>query len=169
MGIRSSAEIHPDASRDERGAAAVEFAMVLPLLLVMLIGIFEFGRAWNIFQVITDTAREGARMAVVQDGQNKQTTVPAVIQDRLTSAGISWDGAVDYTATCTGWEPAAGSMDAVTVSGCGWGRATGGEEARVAIRAPYPFVFLRPLLLLLPGESSVGPTLMTTHFVMRNE
>jgi hypothetical protein len=74
----------------------------------------------------------------VQDGQNKQTTVPAVIQDRLTSARIDWDGTVDYTATCSGWEPAAGSNDAVTVSGCGWGRATGGEEARVVDPGAVP-------------------------------
>ena len=49
------------------GQAIVEFAVVLVLLLMLVIGVFEFGRAWNIYQVITDAARGGARMAVVAD------------------------------------------------------------------------------------------------------
>ncbi len=51
----------------ERGQAAVEFALVLPFLLIMLIGIVEFGRAWNQHQVITDAARETARRACLPD------------------------------------------------------------------------------------------------------
>jgi Flp pilus assembly protein TadG len=59
--------------RDDRGAAAVEFALVLPLLLLILFGIIEFGRAWSVKQTLTDAAREGARIAVVSERFNLTT------------------------------------------------------------------------------------------------
>lgn len=49
----------------ERGAVAVEMAIVLPLLLLILVGIIEFGRAYNIQVSLTQAAREGARYAAV--------------------------------------------------------------------------------------------------------
>lgn len=49
----------------ERGAAAVEMAIVLPLLLFILIGIMEFGRAFNVQVSLTQAAREGARHAAI--------------------------------------------------------------------------------------------------------
>jgi Flp pilus assembly protein TadG len=54
----------------ERGAVAVEMAIILPLLLLILIGIMEFGRAYNVQVSLTQAAREGARYAAVhyQDG-----------------------------------------------------------------------------------------------------
>lgn len=53
--------------RYSRGQALVEFALVLPLLAVLLFAILEFARVWNAKQLLTDAAREGARMAVVGD------------------------------------------------------------------------------------------------------
>lgn len=49
----------------ERGATAVEFALVLPVLIMILVGTFEFGLAYNNYLAITHAAREGARMAAV--------------------------------------------------------------------------------------------------------
>ena len=49
----------------ERGAAAVEFAILLPVLLLVLIGIMEFGRAYNVQITASNAAREGARYAAV--------------------------------------------------------------------------------------------------------
>jgi Flp pilus assembly protein TadG len=54
--------------KKERGAAAVEFALVLPLLLALVFGIVEFGRLYNAQVVITNAARSAARtMAVTND------------------------------------------------------------------------------------------------------
>lgn len=54
--------------RSQHGAAAVEFALVLPLLLVILLGIIEFGRAYNVQISLTHAARETARyMAIHND------------------------------------------------------------------------------------------------------
>ena len=50
----------------ETGQSLVEFAMVLPLFLVLLFGLVDFGRAFYSWMVITNGAREGARAGAVQ-------------------------------------------------------------------------------------------------------
>lgn len=52
---------------DERGAVAVEFALVLPVLLLLLLGIVEFGHAYNAQISLTHAAREGARVMAIQN------------------------------------------------------------------------------------------------------
>ena len=51
--------------RSEEGAQLVEFALVLPLLLLVLLGIAEFGFMFQRYEVVTNAAREGARLAVL--------------------------------------------------------------------------------------------------------
>ena len=51
--------------KDESGAEIVEAAFVLPLLLMLLLGIFWLGRAYNVYETITRAAREGTRYAVL--------------------------------------------------------------------------------------------------------
>jgi hypothetical protein len=53
-----------DLVRNTRGSEIAEFAMILPLLFLVLIGIFWFGQAFRIYGTITIAAREGARAAV---------------------------------------------------------------------------------------------------------
>jgi Flp pilus assembly protein TadG len=53
--------------RRERGAAAVEFALVVPLLLILVLGIFEFGRAYNIQTTLSAAAREGVRVMALEN------------------------------------------------------------------------------------------------------
>ncbi len=66
--------------RDERGAAAVEFAIILPLLLVLVFGIVEFSIAYNRQQGLHAAAREGARVAALPQ------TGAAAIDARVRSA-----------------------------------------------------------------------------------
>jgi len=51
---------------NENGQSLVEFALVLPLLLLLVVGIAEAGRAWMTQNVLTGAVREAARIAVVQ-------------------------------------------------------------------------------------------------------
>ncbi len=50
------------ARHDERGQAIVEFAFVLPVLLLLLLGVIFFARAYNLQQVLSGAAHEGARV-----------------------------------------------------------------------------------------------------------
>lgn len=52
--------------QSERGAVAVEFAFVVPLLLLILLGIVEFGRAYNVQISLTHAARETARTMAIK-------------------------------------------------------------------------------------------------------
>ena len=53
----------PTVHTRERGAELVEFAMVFPLFLLLMIGIIEFGRAYNIYENVIHATREGVRAA----------------------------------------------------------------------------------------------------------
>lgn len=49
--------------RSERGAALVELAVALPLLLVIMVGTIDFGRAFRTAMIVTNAARAGAQLA----------------------------------------------------------------------------------------------------------
>jgi hypothetical protein len=72
--------------RGNRGSAVIEFALVLPLLLLVCFGVTEFGRAWMTMNILTSAAREGVRLAVVT-----APDIPAVqqrVQDVCSAAGV---------------------------------------------------------------------------------
>ena len=68
------------------GAAAVEFAIVLPIFLILIFGIVEFGRAMMAMQVITNAAREGARACAVSPLSNAE--VQEICQNYADACGI---------------------------------------------------------------------------------
>jgi hypothetical protein len=59
-------------TRQRRGAALVEMALVLPLFLLVVLGIIEFGRAMMVGQVVTNAARHGTRLAVLDGSTNTE-------------------------------------------------------------------------------------------------
>jgi Flp pilus assembly protein TadG len=84
--------------RNRRGNAVIEFALVLPLLLLIVFGITEFGRAIMTTNILHTAAREGARLAAVSDMGDTlsvQTRVVTVMQ----AAGVDVKSiTVDYSA-----------------------------------------------------------------------
>ena len=58
----------------ERGAAAVEFALVAPILVLLILGIMEFGRAYNAQVSLTNAAREGVRVMAISNDQTAAKT-----------------------------------------------------------------------------------------------
>ncbi len=74
------------AEKDCRGQSLVEFALVLPVFLLLLIGIAEFGRAWMTRNILTGAAREAVRIAAVQDNAASALARANAI---LASAGVS--------------------------------------------------------------------------------
>jgi Flp pilus assembly protein TadG len=79
--------------RSDRGAAAVEFALVFPVLVLILFGIVEFGSIYNAQLMLTSAAREGARtMAVTGDPVAAKAAVLAAsvgMSPALTAAEVS--------------------------------------------------------------------------------
>src|SRR5262249_8726464 len=69
-----------------RGAAAVELALVLPLIIILLTGIWEVGRMVEVQQILSNAAREGARQA--STGQITNADVEQVVVQYLNVAGI---------------------------------------------------------------------------------
>jgi Flp pilus assembly protein TadG len=67
-----------------RGAAIVETAVVLPIFFMIVLGIVEFGRAMMVAQLLTNGAREGARLAALPDATN--TSVETAVLDFVESS-----------------------------------------------------------------------------------
>jgi Flp pilus assembly protein TadG len=124
---------------DARGATAVEFALVAPLLLVLVLGIIEFGRAYNLQTTLSGAARESVRvMALKSDASLARATAKdyaAVAGVTLTDGqiaisptGCTADASVTVTITHP-LDPVAGMFDAVLgnvdLRGLGQMRCTG--------------------------------------------
>ncbi len=78
-------------SGSEEGAAAVEFALVVPLLLTLLFGIIEFGFAYNAQILVTNAAREAAREVAVNDSAT-QSSVDAVAEAAVAAVDSQFTG-----------------------------------------------------------------------------
>jgi Flp pilus assembly protein TadG len=101
--------------RSERGAAAVEFALVLPVLIVLVLGIVEFGRAFQVQSTLAAAAREGVRIVAIQDDSAAAT---AAVQSASSSLNPGLTG---------------GNL---TISGC----AGGAANATLEITYQLPFL-----------------------------
>jgi len=82
-------------AKDENGATSVEFAIILPVLILILFGIFEFGLAYRDYLAITHAAREGARLAAVGNYSEESVRERAypVNPDSVSISYLSEDGA----------------------------------------------------------------------------
>ena len=89
--------------KSERGAAAVEFALVLPVLILLLFGIIEFGAAYNAQILVTNAAREATRTMAVT---GVEADAIAAANDALNPIGLTVtaddiDFTVSPVGTCT--------------------------------------------------------------------
>jgi len=76
--------------RSERGAELIEFALTLPLLLLLVLGIIEFGFLFQEYEVVTNSAREGARLAALIPSAGYTTDeAKARVTDYLTAGGLA--------------------------------------------------------------------------------
>jgi Flp pilus assembly protein TadG len=136
--------------RSQKGAALLEAAITLPLILLVCVGIFEFGRAYQTWQVLTNAAREGARAAVISG--TTDTDVTGRVRNYMQG------GALPNYATAT-----------VTIV---HGVALTGSDLGTQVKIDYPFSFivLNPVVRLVAPSSTTGtPITMHSTAVMRNE
>ena len=140
--------------RSERGAAIIETAITLPIVLLVCVGIFEFGRAYQTWQVMTNAAREGARVAVLPNPV--AGAADARVREYLQMGGLNYDPSVGVAIT-----PVPVSLGAT-------GTASG---SRVVVTYPFSFMVLQPVARLVVGNSSTtgGAITLTAGATMRNE
>jgi hypothetical protein len=67
--------------RDDRAAQLVEFAVSLPLLVLFVVGIFDFSNAFTLKQKLTNVARDAARTAAAEPSTDLQTALPISVFD----------------------------------------------------------------------------------------
>lgn len=130
------------AGKDRRGAATVEFALVVPIFILLLFGMIEFGRMVMIQQVIVNASREGARRAVFEGTSIEE--VKDIVETYMTASHVPVD------------------RDDIEVSSDP-GTTPTGDPIMVRIWVPYENVSW------LPGAMFLGDQRLTASSVMRKE
>ncbi len=90
--------------RRRRGSAVVEAALILPIMLTMMLGVWEVGRMIQVSQILDNAAREGARVAAggyVNGTAVTAATVQTAVQNYLTAAGLPATAVNGSTVTIT--------------------------------------------------------------------
>ena len=124
--------------------------MIMPMILLISVGIFEFGRAYQSSQVLTNAAREGARLAVLEGRTDED--VRARVNKYVTDGGLTAlsDGNIQVNRTVTLTATATAST--------------------VTITYPFEFMMLNPIVRMVTPESTTGaPITLTASTLMRNE
>lgn len=140
--------------RDDNGASAVEFALVLPLLVLLLFGIISYGVMLSFRQSLSQAAAEGARAAAVTFVENeKQDEAIDAVDEAMDSFGVS----------CSGGNLIKGGADvgACTVSlpgACTPAAATGVKCVTVTLTFNYRE---NPVVPSFPGVGYVMPSQLT--------
>jgi len=137
----------------ERGQALVEAAIMIPILLMLMVGIFEVGRAYQAWQVVSNAAREGARMSVTpnSDPDTAIALVKQYLHDGQLEAYSSANVVVDNNASLT--------VNGTTVG-----------ASLVTVNYPFEFIMLQPVVRLVSPASTVGGAItMHATSMMRNE
>lgn len=142
-----------------RGVAVMEAALVLPVVLMFLLGILEYGRYVMTLQVLTNAAREGAHYALAH-------TEPVTLQG-TTYGNATADVQTVVNNACAGQKLTGQTVQVYESDALGnnlgvWTNASAGESICVRISGTY--VFLIPRLLRLPNSYAVS-----AQAVMRSE
>ena len=141
--------------KNQRGAALLETAITIPLVLLIAVSIFEFGRAYQTWQVLTNAAREGARVAVITENTDAQVT--SMVRTYMTNGGL----------------PRAGSASVSVVRNRPLADTPRVDDTASVVTVSYPFSFivLNPVARLVVSGSNTGSAALTMTSVatMRNE
>ena len=135
--------------RNERGAALIEAAITIPIILLIAVGIFEFGRAYQTWQVLTNAAREGARQAILID--KTDADVQTTVQNYMKAGGL----------------PKYATAAVVIERNVALGTNT---ASKITVNYPFNFMVLDGVAKLVSKGSTAGkPLTMQSVALMRNE
>lgn len=179
--------------RETEAAELLEFALALPIILVMVVGLLDFAHAYSIKQKLANAAREGARVGASENRADTTTTNPGsvkAIKDDVTTylldAGIN----TSFIGTTLSWTPCPGSCTGTyytTSGGVNYGlviernvkptykdpntsNLVEVSSTRVTLYYPYDwtFGFDQVIKLLVPSSSFTDPIRIETDAMMAN-
>jgi len=136
--------------RNQRGAALLETAITIPLILLVSVSIFEFGRAYQTWQVLTNAAREGARIAIL--AESTDAMVATAVRNYMENGQLPQFAAATVNVERT----------------VPFGSNT---ASRITVTYPFNFMVLSPVMQLVNASSTAGQgtTNMQSSALMRNE
>ena len=134
--------------RNEKGSAVVETALVVPILLLLVFGIADFGIALYRQEVLTNATREGARAGVI-------LAVPAVTCDQVKTVVTNY-------LQSAGWNQSLATVNAS--GGCAPPVPSFGSNLTVTATYPHTFIVLSGFLSSLPASIT-----LTSQTVMKHE
>lgn len=136
----------------ESGAQLLEFAMVLPILLMIIGAIAEFGVMFRTNSVVANAAREGARIAAIPGNEtNNYETARARIAETLADGGLAGGRVITIT------------TENVTIA-----TSTVAAGVRVTVGYTHPTLFLGPIVAIMNGTFAQAILIQSTA-VMRTE
>lgn len=143
-------------TRSERGAELIEFALVFPLLLLLVLGMVDFGFLFQRYEVLTNAAREGARIAVLPGYSNSD------VQSRV--CNYVQGGGIPITGSCP--NP---TNPVITPTDSSIALPSGGTLAAKSVTVTYTnsYLFLGPIITMFGGNLAARP--ITTVAIMRRE
>jgi len=169
---------------ESRGSQLLELALTLPFLLILAIGISDMGGAYNLKHIITNAARDAARITVsngLEDSSCPDTTPCSIegaadaAKQYLVNAGKSAASCIDpKSPTSSGtltWTYACNSVSLTikrnnNVAGGALGSVV--VSTQVTLTYPYTWTFGRLIGLLVNGSTLTLPATLTTSVVMEN-
>jgi len=175
--------------RDTEGAQILELAITLPLMVVLMVGIFDFGQAFNTKQKITAAAREAARFAANQGTTDLSNSPPPSIlavrdlvsgylqTNNMTDCGLATSSAVSQAPAPMNWKfTANGCVASMTLTinrGNTFTYIQGGntytvEATRVDLSYPFQWHFNSVIKLVVPSANYAGITQLTANTAIPN-
>jgi Flp pilus assembly protein TadG len=144
--------------RSQRGAELIEFALLFPLLLLVLLGIVDFGFLFQRYEVLTNAAREGARVAVLPS--YTQADVRSRVCEYLIAGTVPTTGCPGQTPT----NPAVTMVDVdIPIPS-----KPAIKARQVTVSYTHNFMFIGPIIRLMGGSWTNGKTINTVA-IMRKE
>ena len=148
---------------DERGQAVIEMALTLPLLLLIVLGMFDFGLLFQRYEVVTNAAREGARIGVLPDYSTADAQNRAY--DYLAVGGLSGAKRGCGAAYAPGSRCASAVISTTTIAGSSPVKTV--KQVTVTVEYDHAHVFVGPIISLFSG--SLGTTRLRSVSTMRVE
>ena len=146
--------VHSPFHRNQRGTALVELALILPLLVVMFVGVVDFGLFIREHQILQNAAREGARYSALPANYMLMSSNPSAIESSIKNRVVTYLQQENITVATS--NVTVNQLYPVDIGGGSGLTATASEVVVSYSRSP------------LVGGSLFGPVVLTARSVFRN-